>query len=173
MVLLLGSAKCFDLVNKVLTSTKPPSHSSWTPALCSSQYDSPLPEGQTPALTSCWRQPHPGSLAPLRFNLLMKLIASFSSLRLRFLRLRIINDTWLLFNIRCLVPYTALVTFSLSQQQSYRRQRPLLLLFYIFATHRWQITVPFPLFHIALNQAGVWTVWAEPSSFGIAYGKGH
>lgn len=51
-----------------------------TPAvLCSHQPDLPPPAGRTPPLTSCQCQPHPASMAALKFDLLMKLAASSSS----------------------------------------------------------------------------------------------
>lgn len=65
--------------------------------------------------TSCWLRPYPASLASLRFDLLAKLTASSKSSQLQFLRAQ--NNYWrlLMHNIRCLVPDTATVTFSLSQ----------------------------------------------------------
>lgn len=125
----LFSAKHFNLVYQVLTSTKHsslPEHQRFTPAKLTL---SP-PAGQTPPLTSCPCEPHPASLAPLRSSLLRKagspqsppaLLPWGSGQLLTF-------DSHLIYVVLYLCCHC---DFPLISNANFSRQRPLLILCYI------------------------------------------
>lgn len=139
------------------------------PALCSNQPDLPPPAGRTPPLTSCPCQPHPASLAALKFDLLMKLTASSSSpapIPQGSEQLLTFNSYLIYIVLYLILPLWFSLGFNASLWKAETTSYAILdLLQYL---ERWQIIVPIPWFCIAFNQAGVWIVRAGPSSFSSA-----
>lgn len=155
------------------TSSRCPRHPSRTPVLYSSQPDppTPLPDGRLlspPANASPTPPPwlHSGLTTWWSWQCLPVPPSSDSS------GFRSLVDIWLILHIRCFVPYIAIVIFS--SPCKFTKGRDRFLCYFISSTILREMAnhCPFPQFHIALDQAGVWTVWGGLSAFGTAQGKG-